>query len=157
MTQRQVTMIIHMTAPMSGGRIDDRPWPPPFTDFEVAEWEGRHLIASGVAVEVADRTPPSQQPGFGQGASDPQPGQDQGQQEGQEPPANPVPPDQSPVSEGQDLGQRGDPEPDLPAQPPQPADPKQAWVDYAISKGTPPDMANAWTKQRLMAEFGGRL
>jgi hypothetical protein len=146
-------MIIQMTLPMSGTRPGGERWPAPFTDFEVAPWEGKHLIGAGMAVEVPDRTPPSEQPGFGQGASDPQP---------DEPPAQPdgFPPGEPELKL---------PEPDLSApapdparepvpQPaPQPADPKQAWVDYAISKGTPPDMANAWTKQRLMAEFGGRL
>jgi hypothetical protein len=167
MTERQITMTIQMTAPMSGGRPDGEPWPPPFTDFEVAEWEGRHLISSGVAVEVTDRTPPSQRPGFDSGS------QTEGYPEGEPElkfPPEPVAPAGPPDSEllvhaaRQEEGSPpGEPALDPEAAgtsltgPPQPADPKQAWVDYAISKGTPPDMANAWTKQRLMAEFGGRL
>jgi hypothetical protein len=154
MAERQETMTIQMTTAMSGGRIDDRPWPPPFTDFEVVYWEGQNLVRAGVAFEATDRTPPSQQPGFGQGASDPEP-------EGQQP-QEPVVLETGPVTvvdhepgpgEAQVVEEPAHPGPERP----QPADPKQAWVDYAIAQGIPPDMANAWTKQRLMAEFGGRL
>jgi len=155
---------VQMTVPMSGTRPDGSFWPPPHTDFEMADWEAEHHIRAGTAVEAGDRTPPSQQPGFGQGQSDPEPdgqeegqpaGQEAGQPEGQDSPDNPVPAGQGTGDEGQEPGQEESLPGPLPV--PQPADPKQLWVDYAISQGVDPAMAAAWTKQRLQAEFGGRL
>lgn len=42
-------MLIRMKQQMSGGRHDGKPWPPPFTPFEVPDWEGRDLILGGMA------------------------------------------------------------------------------------------------------------
>jgi len=43
------TMLIRMRFQMSGGRHDNRPWPPAGTDFEVPAWEGRDLIRGEMA------------------------------------------------------------------------------------------------------------
>jgi hypothetical protein len=40
---------------------------------------------------------------------------------------------------------------------PKPADPKQAWVDYAMAHGETEDEANMQTKAQLMSKYGGRL
>ena len=40
---------------------------------------------------------------------------------------------------------------------PLPADPKQAWVDYAIAQGEDPDVAPRLTKADIMSKYGGRL
>jgi hypothetical protein len=40
---------------------------------------------------------------------------------------------------------------------PKPADPKQAWVDYAVSQGADLSAVADVTKQQLMQAYGGRL
>ncbi len=134
-------MIIQMVDHVSGGRHDGRPWPPAWTDFEVPDWEGADLVRAKIAVEIRREAPPSQR---------------MQEQEIPEDPA-PVVDDPAAVVEDPAPGEQEDVPPAAPADPPQPSDPKQVWTDYAISQGIDPAMASAWTKQRLMAEFGGRL
>jgi hypothetical protein len=139
-------MIIQMAWQMSGGRYDDRSWPPPWTDFEVPDEEGRGLVNCGAAIEV-----PQLEPLMLKSV-----------------PLQPVPVTATAVatSAGGDSG--GDDEED-PGQPagspvtgnapalPAPGDPKSAWVDYAVSQGFSEDEANAMTKTHLLQALGGRL
>ena len=120
-------MIIQMIYQMSGGRYDDRMWPPPGVDFEVPDEEGRGLVLCGAAREVARPPEPEPEP---------------------EPELEPEP---EPTPEPA-------PEPALAELPqPAPGDPKQAWVDYAVSQGAPRAEAEDRTKAQLQAAFGGRL
>lgn len=120
-------MIIQMIYSMSGGRYDDRSWPPPGVNFEVPDEEGAGLVACQAAIMVA---PSAVAPEPAPAAPEP------------EPEPVPVPKATPPVPE---LSQ------------PAPADPKAAWVDYAVSLGASRSEAEDHTKAQLQAAYGGRL
>lgn len=136
-------MVMHM----SGTRANGEKYPPGWTAFEVADWEGEHLIRGGCAREVAAPAPPP-------APVPPAP----------EPPAAPEPaPAPSFASEPAPA-----PEPEAAPEPapepagdsapaPAPNAPKQAWVDYAISQGLDWDTASRMTKADLQSRFGPRL
>jgi hypothetical protein len=44
-----------------------------------------------------------------------------------------------------------------PEEPPNPHDIKQRWIDYAVARGEPPEVARDMTKADLMSKYGGRL
>ena len=46
-------MWVQLRETLNTGRYDGRLWPPIYTDFEVPEWEGDRMIASGLAIKVA--------------------------------------------------------------------------------------------------------
>jgi hypothetical protein len=146
------TWVVAMVHQMSGGRYDDRQWPPPGFEFEVPDWEGEGLVRSNSAVKIRelkdDRpayvTPPAP-------VSLPS-----------ETAAGPVPPEPAPevvVSSGPAAS---DSDSDV-QEPPKPSDPKQDWMDYAVAeserRGAPitEDQAGARSKADLMSEYGGRL
>lgn len=132
------TWVIAMVIQMSGGRYDDRQWPGPGIPFEVPDWEGAGLVADHNAVklyEIPDGEPV--------------------------PPAVEEPAAAEPVPSWEDEHDRleavadGTVEPQ--AEPPRPADPKQAWIDYAVTQGASVDEATSMTKIDLMSRYGGRL
>lgn len=146
-------MIIQMLIGYSGGRYDDRPWPSLGTDFEVPDWEGEGLIRVGHARFVRASDPPAAPP------APPPPAPPVLSPAGpvvSEPAATaagPVTPEPAPEPAP---GPEPEPEPEeLPA--PGPADPKAAWIEYAISQGAKRDTAAAMTKADLMSRYGGRL
>jgi hypothetical protein len=174
-------MIIAMTITTSGGRHDDRPWPPAGVPLEVEDWEGEALVAQHNAVDLTGQvtrdqlapgsrlpetayiTPPApvSEPALtasGPVREDPPP-------EPREPPPD-DPPGSHPASPPDELlrehlatdddRQDSPPEP-VQDDPPKPADPKQDWIDYAVSQGMGADQAAAMTKADLMSRFGGRL
>lgn len=146
-------MIIQMVYQMSGGRYDDRQWPAPWHDFEVTDEEGRGLIRCGAAMEVVGGTAPSTPEGslVSQQAPEPEPVQPawQGLPSSSNDPI-PVPPP-APVEDPIVL----EPEENPPV--PLNADPKAAWVEYAVSRGMNQADAESMTKAQLQAEYGGRL
>ena len=128
-------MIVQMVFQMSGGRYDDRNWPVPWVNFEVPDEEGRGLIACHAAVEVPQNAPV--------------------------PPAAPVvkrvtAPAPAPVAVVEDKPASTAVEPPQKSQP-SPTDPKQAWVDYAVTMGVSRAEAEDKTKAQLQAAYGGRL
>lgn len=125
-------MIIKMVYEMSGGRYDDRAWPPTWTDFEVPDAEGEGLVACGAAIYVAASAAPASvpapEPVVAKAAPVPEPVE--------EPASEPV------VAE---------------VKQPAPADAKLAWVNYAVSRGASRAEAEDSTKSQLQAAYGGRL
>jgi hypothetical protein len=136
------TWVVAMVHQMSGGRYDDRQWPPPGFEFEVPDWEGEGLVRSNSAVKI--RELPDDRPVY---VTPPAP-----VSLPSETAAGPVLPEPSPedASPGP-AAPGGDPEP------PKPSDPKQDWMDYAVTQGMTEDEAGAQTKADLMSRFGGRL
>jgi len=142
------TWVVVMVHQMSGGRYDDRPWPPPGYEFEVPDWEGEGLVRSSSAVKIRELdddlpayvTPPAP-------VSLPA-----------ETAAGPAEPSVWIPDAGLTLLPESPPGSavDVPAEP-RPADPKQAWIDYAVSQGEPADTAGAMTKADLMSKYGGRM
>lgn len=135
-------MIIQMAWQMSGGRYDDRPWPPPWTDFEVPDEEGRGLVSCGAATEVVREAPAQAAPVKSAPAPSPPvspAGDEDDDDEGEVPAESPV------VTDGTTVP--------LPA----PDDPKSAWIKYAVSLGFSQEEAGAMTLAHLKMAFGGRL
>jgi hypothetical protein len=137
-------MIVQMVVQMSGSRYDDRMWPPSWINFEVPDEEGRGLIRAGAAMEVVRQAPEPGEPlqsvtVTGQG---PQPVTTE---------AVAQPP--SPVQEGTAAVQEQETAAGMPA----PADPKSAWVAYAMAHGSSEVDANNMTKAQLQAQYGGRM
>jgi hypothetical protein len=129
-------VIIQFIYQMSGGRYDDRAFPPPWTDFEVPDEEGNGLIYCGAAVRVTRAAAPEPEPE----------------------PVKLSEPVSEPVLESS-FRRAPEPEPAVVKELPQPApaDPKAAWVDYAVSRGATRAEAEDQTKAQLQAMYGGRL
>jgi hypothetical protein len=131
-----VSMWIQLTANMSGTRANGDRYPPSWVPFEVADWEGENLVRAAVAQQVP--APPIVPP----------PPLDSPAQIATEP---------APADTPAYIDARADvPVPAEPA-PPAPGDPKQAWVDYAISQGLGWDEASRMTKADLQSRYGSRL
>ena len=147
-------MRIRMLIAISGGRADDRAWPPAGAEIDVPDGEGNDLLRGGHAVYVGPSAPPSLPP--------------------VPPPLPPLPVPPEPaalVSEpaataaGPVVPEPAAPEPEPAAEPelpvaPGPADPKNAWIEYAVSKAKTPaeaDAAARMSKADLMSRYGGRL
>ena len=131
-------MWVQLRETLNTGRYDGRLWPPIYTDFEVPEWEGDRMIASGLAIKVAGPAQPPPAP----------------------PSASPEPVATIPemVSEPSATGQPEIvPEPEIELSEPAPGDSKQSWLDYAVSQGASPGEAATMTKAQLMQAYGGRL
>jgi cell division protein FtsN len=128
---------ITMVTPVSGGRADGRPWPDPRSGepIEVPAAEADDLIAGGMAAEAE---PPGQEPAPA-------------------PEADPEPAREKTVFRD-DLDKAVEELPDAPAaekpDPPKPADPKQAWVDYAVACGADENEAAGMTKADLADKYG---
>lgn len=120
---------VRMLTYVSGGRHDGTSWPVAGTVLVLPEAEARDLIRAEIAVEVPmpEKTP--------------------------EPAPDPAPEPASEPARGPEPGPVVAPETGQPA----PADPKQVWIDYAVSQGLSPDEAAAMTKADLMSRYGGRL
>lgn len=142
-------MWIEMVMHMSGTRANGEKYPPGWTPFQVEDWEGEHLIRGGMAREApvpdwAVPKPPAQDG----------PKADKGRDWG----GSPAP--QVPASEPSPTaaGPQPDPASVMPAAaPPAPGDPKQAWVNYAVTQGMSADDAARMTKADLQSRFGPRL
>jgi hypothetical protein len=165
-------MIIAMTISMSGGRWDDRPWPGIGIPFEVPDEEGEGLIRWHHAVKIADSpepvkehvTAPAPVSLPAETAAGPVPEALPAVEE--TPPVVKAAPDHEWYSPPDAVADE-EPDPESPAavqdevpavaEPPKPADPKQAWIDYAVVQGLDADAASAMTKADLMSRFGGRL
>ena len=147
---RRVRMIISIPGVYDHGQ----PWPPACGELDIADNDqARDLILGGYAVDAA--APPARPPAppvtvplpplpEPEPAAVPEP----------EPAAVKAPvPEPEPEPEPEPV-----PEPE-PAAPPAPADPKSAWIDYAISQDPKltQDKAAAMTKVDLMSKYGGRL
>lgn len=132
-------MIVRMTTQMSGGRYDDRSWPTPWVNFEVPDEEGRGLVAAGVALEVV--LPPEAKAPLRSLTVTPESAQASATASALPPPSPPPP--APPVTE------------EVPQ--PRPADPKDAWVEYAVSRGVSKAEAEAMTKAQLQAAYGSRM
>lgn len=140
-------MIIAMVTSMSGGRYDDRQWPPPGIPFEVPDEEGEGLIRWHHAVKLADSPAP-----VPEHVTAPAPVSLPA-----ETAAGPVPAEPefretaaAKIAEALALAER--------EEPPKPSDPKADWVEYAVrAKGADPDVAFRMSKADLMSRFGGRI
>jgi hypothetical protein len=157
-------VIVAMTMHMSGGRHDDRPWPPAWTEFEVPDWEGAELVRARLAVFVRDSVPPPPAAPAAPVVSEPSAtahGPVAQAKLGAEvevpvevaadiweplPPVSEVTGQETVRESGQDV-----------PEPPAPSAPKQAWISYAVSQGAPADRAAAMSKADLMSRYGGRL
>ena len=166
---------VRMAETLSGGGPGGRDWRdfPAGASLEVEDWEAEDLIRIRLAVpdpeggkgvtaapEPGAAAPAAEsEPGAGAPAAAPEDGT------GVSPLAQ-----ASPLAEvsGTAAGVLPAPEPEpLPVKlpPPEPpvvlrplpADPKQAWVDYAIAQGEDPDVAPRLTKADIMSKYGGRL
>jgi len=156
-------MWIETTMHMSGTRASGDRWPPAFTAFEVEDWEGEHMIKGGMA-RLADppaAPAPAPEPEPVPVPEPPMPRRVQTEPDLVAPAPEPVksavatrtatPPEPEPA-----------PEPFTPlvpsaGPPPAPSDPKQAWVDYAVTQGMSGDDASRMTKADLQSRFGPRL
>jgi hypothetical protein len=108
---------------------------------DVPDWEYDHAVNAGWAVH-ADPPEPEKSP-------EPDP----------EPAASVLEVNEAGHPTGNLVPEDGVPEPadaEVP-EPPRPADPKQAWVDYAAGQGMDPETAAAMSKADLMSRYGGRL
>jgi hypothetical protein len=160
-------MIIAMTISMSGGRWDDRPWPGIGIPFEVTDEEAEGLIKWHHAVKVADSPEPVKEhvtapapvslPAHTAAGPIPEPAPvaENEPEPAWIPDVEMVSPEPGPDPEPPAAVQE-DP-PDAPAEPPKPADPKQAWFDYAIARGLTGKKIDEVTKADLMSQYGGRL
>jgi hypothetical protein len=162
------TVSVRMLYYISGGRYDGRNWPTGGGEIEVPDWEAADLIAGGNAVLAgtaprasaepeANAAPASTEPGAG--AAAPSGGGNQ-QLPGQPPEPEPEPAPEPVLPPPPERDPEPEPEPPVPDPaplPPQPADLKQAWIDWAITQGADPDKAAAMTKADLMSRYGGRL
>lgn len=146
-------MWIEMVMHMSGTRANGEKYPPGWTPFEVADWEGEHLVKGGMARPVAPpatRAPAPPAPPA-PAAPAPQPAA----------PELPVPKSEPSLTAAGPAAPAAEPEapaaqePDIPR--PSPSDPKQSWIDYAIARGMDWDTASRMTKADLQSRFGGRL
>jgi hypothetical protein len=140
-------MIIQMILQMSGGRYDDRSWPPPWTDFEVPDEEGRGLIDSGVAAWVADRAVPVKPAPVTKSATETVALTAKAAGSATETTALAAQPAEPATAV----------KPVTHVNVPVPADPKAAWVEYAVSRGAAQAEAEAMTKSQLQIAYGGRL
>jgi len=122
-----VTRWIRMLETISGGRPNGAPWPPAGHSIEVEDWEAEHNTRAGWAV-YAD--PPAPEP-----VPEPEPA--------------PVP--------VKAAAKVPSPAPETAGEPPRPSDPKDAWVDYAASRGEDRATAAAMSKADLMSKYGGRM
>lgn len=163
-------MIIRMKQQMSGGRHDGKPWPPPYTPFEVPDWEGRDLILGGMAdphgqdaakvsAELREQPTKGHPSKLDERAAD-EPAETEPAPELREL-AGAVADGESGVS-AEAAGQAAAEAPEDPALPgdaagPTPASAKQAWIDYAVSQGADVHAVSQMTKADLMSRFGGRL
>lgn len=136
-------MWIEMVMHMSGTRANGDKYPPGWTAFEIADWEGEHLIRGGCArqVPVPEWAVPKP-PAPVKSAVAPETVAPARQPELPQEPAPEAGPESAPAPE---------------AGRPSPADPKQAWVDYAIAQGLDWDTASRMTKADLQSRYGGRL
>jgi hypothetical protein len=140
-------VIVQFTYQMSGGRYDDRAFPPPWVDFEVPDEEGEGLVHCGAAVRVippasavkADWVEYAVSKGADQAEAE---AETKAQLQAEAKAPEPVAPKSAAVAE---LAQ------------PAPGDPKAAWVDYAVSRGATRAEAEDQTKAQLQAAYGGRL
>ena len=132
-------MWIHLISYISGGRPDGTQWPPAGYIFEVDDWEGDHLIRGGMAVKTE---------------------RPQGIPERKKAEASEAPPvsAEGVVSQPSHTaaGPAGEEQQAAP-ETPNPSDPRQAWVDYAISKGVAAAEIAKMTKADLQSRYGGRL
>lgn len=138
---------------ISGGRHDDRPWPPAGGEIDVPDLEGHDLIRAGHAVFVRDSVPPPALEPAAPLVSEPS-----------ETAAGPTLQEwddrilaamkrEVPIPEDQEALDAEPEEVLLPA----PSAPKQDWIEYAVSQGADPEMAARMTKVDLMSRYGGRL
>jgi hypothetical protein len=175
-------MRIKMLTHISGGRADDRPWPPANTEIDVPDHEGQDLVNGRLALYVGPSAPPPRAPSPpppgpvpvpaepaavmvstpAQTAAGPVPAAEPeiviappGPGPVPEPVAD-VPPVPEPVPEPV-VNTPPVPEPEPAPEPPAPSDPKPAWIDYAVSQGADRGIAAAMTKADLMSRYGGRL
>ncbi len=160
-----MTKWIRLKETLSGGRADGRPWPVAGDAIDVPDWEYDHCIAAGWAVHA---DPPEPEP-----APEPEPEPVQAEvleiNEAGHPTGNLVQavparaeavadePGQPADEPGQPADEPGQPAEEAVPEPPRPSDPKQAWIDYAVTQGMDEDKAAAMSKADLMSRFGGRL
>jgi hypothetical protein len=149
----------------AGGRHDDRPWPPIGSELDVPAWEGQDLIRANHAVFLrwVEEAVPDPVPAV--------PVVSEPAQTAAGPLTEPViVPDPEPVIVPEPepepvIVPEPEPEPsrsvsDVPPEPaeaPAPSDPKQDWIDYAVSQGADAAEAARQTKADLMSRYGGRL
>lgn len=132
-------MRIRMVTGISGGRADGRAWPSAGHEIDVPDHEGADLIRARHAIYVGPAEPP------------PQPAEVQVVSESSPTGAGPEPEEPAAEESGIPDEETGEiPEP-------KPSDPKQSWIDYAMSRGATEDEANGMTKADLMSRHGGRL
>jgi hypothetical protein len=143
-----------MLMTMSGGRYDNRPWPPYYGTIDVPQWEADQLIG-GQNAEYADE--PELDRGYNV-LETPDPGWE-AKLKGEEPEKNLPETMLQPVS-GDFLDDVDDDdfERDEPVkqkmQRPAPADNKAAWVEWAIANGANGNQASSQTKVQLISEYG---
>lgn len=160
-------MWIELINGMSGTRANGDRYPPMFTPFQVADWEGENLVRAEVARRVAAPAivPPEPLP-VPAHAMPPEPARAPAQEPAQDTGRSFTPEDaQEPAPEPAYVDARESAQESAwetapgPAQSRRPvaADPKQAWIDHAISQGADPDTAARMTKADLQSRYGSRL
>jgi len=147
-------MWVQMLEGISGGRPGGDAWPPKYAVFEVDDDEGIALVRGQLARQVAAPdwarpAPPPSAPPAAQSWETPVSVTEVTQTPAAVKAAEAAPP--VPHHEPPPPA----PSPEVPR--PAPADPKSAWVAYAVSQGTSLDEAGALTKAQLQSAFGGRL
>lgn len=149
------TVIVHFTMNMSGGRYDDRAWPPAWTDFEVPRWEADGLIKAGMARFVR----------MGEPDAPPLPAPAAENEKVMSSPAQtaegPVAPDDSKLQWGAEERAAAEeaaqtPGTDTGETSPPPSASKQDWILYAVRQGADDDTVGNMTKQQLMEQYGAR-
>lgn len=164
---------VKMLAWISGGRHDGREWPPAGETIEVPDWEATDLIRAGVALPGATQAAPSPppEPAEPEPASVPEPVPELDPGQLVSPADTAAGASAPPAGDQEETGQtaEGATEPAIPeAEPseaadetpavaPAPSAPKQAWIEYAVSRGADEDTARSMTKADLMSRYGGRL
>lgn len=146
---------VQMLGFISGGRWDGRVWPPAGQSLVVPDWEEADLIAARLAqpwprgFDAEPEPAPEPEPADAAAAATVTEAVQQGDEVtlGADPDPDPEP----------DLvidvpGETGEPE----GGPPRPSAPKSEWVAWAVKAGCREDVANAYTKQELMEQYGGR-
>ena len=152
------TIWVQMTITISGGRADGRNWPDRWgAAIDLSAAEAWPLIRAGNAIQVDAPEKPKPLPPPASLTPAPR-SEPAATARGPVAASQPAPEPQAIRAWGPEAAPKPEPTPALvDMDPPKPADPKQAWVDYAMAHGETEDEANMQTKAELMQKYGGRL
>lgn len=154
-------MLIRMRVTMSGGRYDHRDWPPYGQLIDVPDWEGNQLIAAGNAESYEE---PELDRGYDV-LKVPHPEYetilkraDGSDQAGEEEEDEDLARDEPEEIDYEDDFERDDDDNEVEQseiKKPYTNAPKDAWIEYAASKGADRKQVAELTKAQIIAKFGG--